>query len=91
MDTLGDDIPSRPKTRDELVELWCSRLVGKAKDMLRTLAGNRQGLSREELANCVEMSANSGSFNTYLARINSCGLLVKDGGLNHLNPEVFEW
>ena len=59
---LGDDVPAAPKTRQELVDLWCSRLHGKAKDMLRVLAAAPDGLTKEQLAETVGMSVTSGSF-----------------------------
>jgi uncharacterized protein len=86
---LGDDVPDAPRTRAELVDLWCSRLHGKAKDMLRVLAASPDGMTKEQLADAVGMSVTSGSFNTYLASINSNGLIVKQDGIIRINPEVF--
>jgi hypothetical protein len=67
----------QPSTPDELVDLWCSKLTGKGKDMLRALV--RQEMTRDELAQHVEMEAGGGGFNNYLGALRSNGLIEKNG------------
>ncbi len=69
-------------TGPELLDLWCSKLDGRAKDMLRIIvAAGDKGLSRDEVAEKVELSAGSGTFATYLSKLNSNGLITKHNGM----------
>ena len=58
--------------------VWLDKLHGKNRDMLQVLieAGS---LTRQQLAFRAGISVNSGTFNTYLAKLKSLGLVEKDG------------
>jgi uncharacterized protein len=86
---LGADVPDVPASRKEVLALWQSKLVGRAKEMLRILADVDGGMTREDLAYAVAMSVNSSSFANYLSSINSNGLIVKRNKKILINPEVF--
>lgn len=76
---LGDDVPSQPNTVEELVDLWSSKLSGKAKDMLRAMVGHYpEWMSKEQLGEAVAISSSSGTFNTYLSALRSNGLVESD-------------
>lgn len=79
---LGGDVPQAPQTKDELVDLWCSKLDGKAKDMLRVIVdAGEAGVGRSVLAEAVGLSENSGTYATYLSSLNSNGLIKKQSGV----------
>jgi len=79
-----------PKTPEEVVTMWCNNLVGKAAEMLRFLFEHPdQWYTRDELATAVGLSATSGTFNSYLARLNSNGLITKQSGAQRINQDVF--
>ncbi len=59
-------------------DVWLNKLTGKNRDMLQVLI-DRKRVSRNQLGLLVGMSANSGSFNTYLSKIKSLGLVKKEG------------
>jgi predicted transcriptional regulator len=81
MDYLGNNILVAPRSQDELVEFWCSKLDGRAKDMLRVVVrSGMDGVRRQALADEVELSAQSGTFATYLSQLRSNGLIEKHGG-----------
>ena len=85
--TAGDETP---RTSEEILELWCTRLGGKASAMLRFLwLHPTEHFTRDEAAQAVEMSANSGTFSNYLARLNANGLIRKESGTIRINGEVF--
>jgi hypothetical protein len=79
-----------PKTPDEVLAMWCNNLVGKTAEMLRFLFEHPdQWYTRDELATAVGLSATSGTFNSYLARLNSNGLITKQNGTQRINQDVF--
>jgi hypothetical protein len=82
-------VPPLP-TGPELLELWCSKLNGRAKDMLRALVDQPGGYSRDELAQAVGLSANTGTYATYLSQLNSNELIEKSRGLFVVKPEFLE-
>lgn len=75
IDAIGGDIPDMPRTPDERLAMWKSKIaaVGPMLDVLRNSYPNQ--ISRDELAQQVGMAASGGSFGTYLSRLRSNGLL----------------
>ncbi len=69
-----------PRTPAELVDFWCSKLTGRAKDMLRLLSRSRRPLTKEEIAREVGMEVSAGGFNNYLGTLRSNGLVQKTRG-----------
>ena len=59
-------------------DTWLEKLHGKNKEMLQVLIENGR-LTRQQLGFKTGMSTNSGTFNTYLSRLKSLGLVKKDG------------
>lgn len=88
---LGSEAPTCPDTPEAKLEFWCERLPGKAKGMLRLLFENRGDLlSRDEIADSMELSAASGTFSTYLSRLTSNGLALKySGGRYAISEDMF--
>lgn len=79
-----------PKTAEEVLNMWCNNLVGKTAEMLRFLFEHPdQWYTRDELAAAVSLSASSGTFNSYLARLNSNGLITKQNGAIRISQDVF--
>lgn len=70
----------RPRSPAELVDYWCSKLPGRARDMLRLLARSRKPLTKEEIAADVGMDASGGGFNNYLGALRSNALIQKTRG-----------
>lgn len=72
---LAGDIPPAPTTA-ELLEVWIPKLGGAgAARMLRVLVEQHpKSLSRTELASRCGLTR-SGTFNTYLSKLRTCGLL----------------
>lgn len=75
---LGGDIPSMPPPGPALIDFWVSKISGIG-PMLRVLASvypNR--MSREQLAQELNMAASGGTFGTYISRLRSPGLIDVD-------------
>ncbi len=49
-----------------------------------------EGFSKEEIAEQLGVAVGGGSFNTYLSRLNTLGLIVKENNIIKLNPELLE-
>ncbi|TAH39264.1 MAG: DUF853 family protein [Planctomycetota bacterium] len=75
---------------DVLVDLWCQRLTGRAKDMLRALVASPGGLTREELGRKVDMEPAGGGFGNYLSELRTSGLLLSEGGRLKPHPLLLE-
>ncbi|MES0168189.1 DUF87 domain-containing protein [Mesorhizobium sp. M0027] len=75
VDAIGGDIPDMPRTPDERLAMWKSKIaaVGPMLDVLRNFYPNQ--ISRDDLAQQIGMAAGGGSFGTYLSRLRSNGLL----------------
>ena len=75
------DHPRVPLTTDELLERWRSVLKAGARRMLDILVARYpDAVSREELADALEMAANGGTFQTYLSTLRRNGLATVSGG-----------
>lgn len=70
-----------PMTTDELLDVWRRALKKGAREMLDVLVEHYpSGLTRDELAECVGMTASGGTFQTYLGQLRRNGLAETDGG-----------
>ena len=80
LDYVGH-VPQEPMSTEELLEMWRSALKAGARKMLDELvAVYPKAMSREELAERVEMTVSGGTFQTYLATLRRNGLVDVDGG-----------
>jgi hypothetical protein len=80
----------QPQTTEELVALWCSKLSGSAKGMLRVLVdAYPRGFNREDLADAVQMEVGGGSFRTYLSALRTNGLIDTENGEIRASPSLF--
>ena len=72
-------------------ELWSKNLGVCARKIFEFLLGyeNTQ-FTKEDIAENVVYSVNSGGFKNSLAQLNSLGLIKRDNGLIKLNPEILE-
>lgn len=70
----------RPRTPDELLDMWSGRFRAGARRMLKIIVESG-GISRDELAERAEMSAASGTFSTYLGELRRNGLVSMESGV----------
>lgn len=75
LDAVGEIAPA-PQSQDELTEMWVKAVGGTPGKLLRILVDNYpEAFDKDILADAVDMTASGGSFNTYLSRLRSNGLL----------------
>jgi hypothetical protein len=80
MDFLGADVPPRPQTTAELLELWRGALRAGERKMLDELVNVYPGtLSRAELGERAGYTASGGTFGAYLGTLRRNGLIEVDG------------
>jgi len=85
------NLPHLPAPGEELVCAWMQELDGKAKDILKYVADvYPQTLERKQIADAVGMPPDSGTFTTYMSRINGKGLFEKHGRLIQASPAMME-
>lgn len=82
--TLFSDLEGESSSPSAEWSVWLEKLNGKNREMLQVLVDNRR-LTRQQLGFKIGMSSNSGSFNTYLSRLRSLKLVVRDGEYLTLN------
>lgn len=76
---LGGDVAPMPPPGSELVDFWSSRIPGAA-PMLQRLADEYPNwMTRETLAEQLNLAASGGTFSTYLSRLRSPGLIEENG------------
>jgi predicted transcriptional regulator len=89
LDYVGADVGA-PMTTDEVVEQWRTALKAGARKMLdELLAVHPNEISREELAERVEMTESGGTFQTYLGTLRRNGLAEIDGGFVRAGQALF--
>ncbi len=82
-------LPDQPTTTDQVLDMW-RKAVGPASKLLNILIDYRDApITRADLAQHAEMSPNSGTFGTYLSRLNSNGLIEKTGDGFRASPHLF--
>ena len=75
---LGDKVPAAPTSHDEAMALWRKALRSGAFAMLEAVVEHgRDGISRDELASVVGMTASGGTFTTYLGDLRRNGLITE--------------
>lgn len=83
-------VAGAPRTKDEMLAMWSSKLKRGARDMLAILAEyNGETISRQTLADMLDMTASGGTFNTYLSTLRRNGLITVDGISVGLNRDFF--
>jgi len=87
---LGDAVPTMPPPGPRLVDFWASRISG-AGPMLRWLADRYPAwTSREAVGAALALTPGGGTFNAYLSRLRSPGLIEVDGQLVRAAKQVME-
>lgn len=66
-----------PRSRSDWLDLWCARLTGKPREMLRAIAAHP--VTKEQLAEMFAMAPGSGTFSTYLSTLRANGLIERHG------------
>ena len=82
------DVELPPKAGPDLVRWWAAKLPGTTRMAEALIEAWPGSLTKDELAFRVEMSASGGSFGTYLSRLAGPGLIIREGGMIQLSPEV---
>lgn len=86
MAVLGDEYHAQDQAS---LEDWLDRLGGGAKRIYEVILNNRDTtFSREELGEATGMESKGGSFNTYISRLSTLGLLEKTQDGIRLNQEL---
>lgn len=87
---LGADVPATPTSHEEAMALWRAALRAGAFRMLEAIvAGGAAGLSRDAIADAVEMQRTGGTFNTYLGDLRRNGLITESRGVAVANDILF--
>jgi len=90
MDFLGADVPPRPQTTEELLELWRGVLRGGERKMLDELiAIYPAALTREDLGERAGYTASGGTFGTYLGTLRRNGLIEVNGNEVRASETLF--
>jgi hypothetical protein len=82
------DVELPPAPGPDLVRWWAAKLPGTSKMAEALIEAHPHGLTRDELAERIEMSASGGSFGTYLSRLAGPGLIDRSGGFVQLSADV---
>jgi len=79
-----------PMSTDDLITMWKSKFGSGPGRMLDALVAHRRdGLTRDELATAVLLSAESGTFSNYLSALHSNGLVEKRSGRIYASEALF--
>jgi len=90
MDFLGADVPPRPQTTEELLELWRGALrAGERKMLDELIAVYPQSLSRDELGERAGYTASGGTLGAYLGTLRRNGLIEVDGDAVRAGEALF--
>lgn len=82
------DVELPPPPGPDLVRWWAAKLPGTSRMAEALIEAGPAGLTRDELADAIGMSASGGSFGTYLSRLAGPGLIVRDGHGIRLSSDV---
>jgi hypothetical protein len=89
LDYVGH-IPAAPQTTEELLDMWRGALKAGARTMLDELvAAYPEEMTKDELAERVEMTASGGTFSTYLSTLRRNGLIDVQGGTVRASDTLF--
>lgn len=82
------EVEMPPPPGPGLVRWWAAKLPGTTRMAEALIQAWPQWLSRDELAERVEMVATGGTFGTYISRLGSPGLIDRENGAYRLSAEV---
>ena len=76
--------------KSDTVSMWLSKLGnGGSSRIFKFLADNRpKGFTRQQVALAVGLKHSSGSFATYLSKLRSNRLIIKEGQEFKINPDL---
>lgn len=78
IEALGDQVPTAPTSHADAMALWRKALRAGAFAMLQAVVEEgSDGMTREQLAAAVEMTASGGTFTTYLGDLRRNGLITE--------------
>ncbi len=87
---LGDKVPAAPTSHDDAMALWRKALRSGAFLMLEAIvAAGHNGISRDDVASSVGMTASGGTFTTYLGDLRRNGLITDQGKRCTANDILF--
>ncbi len=87
---LGADVPIAPKSHDDVMAQWQRALRAGAFRILHSIvAAGPAGISRQDLALAVDMTASGGTFNTYLSDLRRNGLITDRDSICYANDILF--
>jgi len=90
MDFLGADVPPRPQTTEELLDLWRGVLrAGERKMLDELVAIYPQVLTREELGERAGYTASGGTFGAYLSTLRRNRLVEVNGDTMRASETLF--
>ncbi|TIP13175.1 ATP-binding protein [Mesorhizobium sp.] len=75
IDAIGGDIPDMPRTPEERIAMWKSKVPGIGPMLDVFFRCYPMELTKEALASHLNMAATGGTFGTYLSRLRSNGLI----------------
>jgi hypothetical protein len=78
---VNEDVVSQPTTQTQMLEIWMPKLRAGARGMLQLIVGDDLNLSKEGIADRLDMSYKSGTFNQYLALLKACDLIKVENGI----------
>lgn len=82
------DVELPPPPGSDLVRWWAAKLPGTSRMAEALIEAGPDGLTRDELAERLDMAAAGGSFGTYLSRLAGPGVIERGGGIIRLSPDV---
>lgn len=71
---------------DVVVNRHGSNIVGKMKAMVQAVRSSETKLTRDQLADAVEMARGSGGFNNYIGKLKGRGIIMQHGPVLGINP-----
>ncbi len=89
LDYIGH-VPAEPMSTEEILEQWRGALKAGARRMLDLIVERYpDGITRQELADALDMTATGGTFQTYLSTLRRNGLIEIDGDMIRASGTLF--
>jgi hypothetical protein len=82
----ADHPVSPPHNTRSMLDLWMPKMRAGARAILQLIVDDDRHLTKEQIAEQLDMSYKSGTFNQYLALLKSCDLVTVDAGLFRPTP-----
>jgi hypothetical protein len=79
-----------PPPGPDLARWWAGKIHGTPKMVEALIESYPDPISKEDLADRLEMAVSGGSFGAYLTRLSGPGLITRDGGMIRLSEDVME-